>query len=122
MRQAVENDVHVIGVSSQAAGHKTLVPELIDALEATRGAVDILVVCGGVIPPQDHACLHEQGVAAVYRTRHQYHRMRAPRSSLDTDSGQRHSHTTICPGLTAKRNYLCQTIFIWDSLYARNHP
>ncbi|MEX2293833.1 MAG: methylmalonyl-CoA mutase [Acidimicrobiales bacterium] len=64
-RAAVENDVHVVGVSSQAAGHKTLVPQLIDELQAA-GAGDILVVCGGVIPPQDHAFLHEVGVVAVF--------------------------------------------------------
>ena len=64
-RAAVENDVHVVGVSSQAAGHKTLVPQLIDELHAA-GAGDILVVCGGVIPPQDHAFLHDVGVVAVF--------------------------------------------------------
>ncbi|NKB56043.1 MAG: methylmalonyl-CoA mutase [Alphaproteobacteria bacterium] len=64
-RQAVENDAHIIGVSSQAAGHKTLVPALIEALKA-QGAEDILVVCGGVIPPQDYAGLKAQGVAAIY--------------------------------------------------------
>jgi methylmalonyl-CoA mutase len=64
-RQAVESDVHVIGVSSQAAGHKTLVPQLIEALKA-GDAEDILVVCGGVIPPQDYAMLKDLGVAAVY--------------------------------------------------------
>jgi methylmalonyl-CoA mutase len=64
-RAAVESDVHVVGVSTQAAGHKTLVPQLIDAL-AAAGARDVLVVCGGVIPPQDHAFLKQTGVAAVY--------------------------------------------------------
>jgi methylmalonyl-CoA mutase len=64
-RHAVENDVHVVGVSSQAAGHKTLVPELVSAL-ADEGAQNILVVCGGVIPPGDHAFLKENGVAAVF--------------------------------------------------------
>ena len=64
-RDAVENDVHVVGVSSQAAGHKTLVPQLIDELKA-QGADDVLVVCGGVIPPQDHAFLKDIGVAAVF--------------------------------------------------------
>jgi len=64
-RQAIENDVHVVGVSSQAAGHKTLVPRLIEALRAA-GAGDILVVCGGVIPPQDYDGLTAAGVAAVY--------------------------------------------------------
>jgi len=64
-REAIENDVHVIGVSSQAAGHKTLVPQLIEALRK-GGAGDILVVCGGVIPVQDYAFLFDRGVAAVY--------------------------------------------------------
>src|SRR5207342_2745385 len=52
-RQAVENDVHVVGVSSQAAGHKTLVPQLIQALRDAE-AEDIVVICGGVIPAQDY--------------------------------------------------------------------
>ena len=64
-RMAVENDVHVVGVSSQAAGHKTLVPQLIRALKK-EGANDIKVVCGGVIPPQDYQVLYDAGVAAVY--------------------------------------------------------
>jgi methylmalonyl-CoA mutase len=64
-RQAVENDVHVVGVSSQAAGHKTLVPKLLEALRA-QGAGDVLVVCGGVIPPQDYEPLVAAGVAAIY--------------------------------------------------------
>ena len=62
---AIDDDVHVIGVSSQAAGHKTLVPQLIQELKA-RGADDILVVVGGVIPPQDHEFLRSIGVAAVF--------------------------------------------------------
>ncbi|MEO6318732.1 MAG: methylmalonyl-CoA mutase [Acidimicrobiales bacterium] len=64
-RAAVENDVHVVGVSSQAAGHRTLVPQLIDELRAAGGD-DILVVCGGVIPPQDHAELKAAGVVAIF--------------------------------------------------------
>jgi methylmalonyl-CoA mutase len=64
-RQAVENDVHVIGVSSQAAGHKTLVPDLLAAL-GKEGAGDIIVVCGGVIPPQDYEPLLAPGVSAIY--------------------------------------------------------
>jgi methylmalonyl-CoA mutase len=64
-RQAIENDVHVVGVSSQAAGHKTLVPDLIAALKQ-QGGDDILVVCGGVIPPQDYDFLMRAGVAAIY--------------------------------------------------------
>jgi methylmalonyl-CoA mutase len=64
-RQAVENDVHVVGVSSQAAGHKTLVPELVEELRR-RGAANIAVVVGGIIPARDHAFLRERGVAAVF--------------------------------------------------------
>jgi len=64
-RQAVENDVHIVGVSSQAAAHKTLVPSLIEALKA-EGAGDILVVCGGVIPPKDYDFLKKAGVSAIY--------------------------------------------------------
>ncbi|MFQ5696961.1 MAG: methylmalonyl-CoA mutase [Myxococcota bacterium] len=64
-RQAVENDVHVVGVSTLAAGHRTLVPQLIDALRA-EGAGDIVVICGGVIPSRDHARLQALGVARVF--------------------------------------------------------
>lgn len=64
-KQAVENDVHVVGVSSQAAGHKTLVPELIAALKA-EGADDIIVVAGGVIPKQDYAFLEAAGVKGIF--------------------------------------------------------
>jgi methylmalonyl-CoA mutase len=64
-RQAIENDVHVIGVSTQAAGHRTLVPQLIEALAAAN-ARDVLVVTGGVIPPQDYDFLRKAGVAAIY--------------------------------------------------------
>jgi methylmalonyl-CoA mutase len=64
-REAVENDVHVVGVSSQAAGHKTLVPQLVDALRA-QGARDIVVVVGGVIPAADYDFLKSAGVAAVF--------------------------------------------------------
>ncbi len=64
-REAIENDVHVIGVSSQAAGHKTLVPALVKAL-GEQGAQDILVVVGGVIPPQDYEFLRAAGVAAIF--------------------------------------------------------
>ena len=60
-----EFDVHVIGVSTHAAGHKTLVPALIQALKR-EGAADILVVCGGVIPPKDYAFLKKAGVSAIY--------------------------------------------------------
>jgi methylmalonyl-CoA mutase len=64
-RQAVENDVHVIGVSSLAAGHLTLVPQLREELER-RGRDDILIVVGGVIPPQDYPALHAAGAVAVF--------------------------------------------------------
>ncbi|MEC8422904.1 MAG: cobalamin-dependent protein, partial [Myxococcota bacterium] len=64
-RQAVENDVHVVGVSSLAAGHLTLVPALRAAL-AREGRGDILVVVGGVVPPQDHAALKDAGAAAIF--------------------------------------------------------
>jgi len=64
-RQAVENDVHIVGVSSQAAGHKTLVPALIEALKR-EGADDMLVVVGGVIPPKDYEFLKQAGVSAVF--------------------------------------------------------
>jgi methylmalonyl-CoA mutase len=64
-RQAVENDVHVIGVSSLAAGHLTLVPQLQAALKQL-GRDDMRIVVGGVIPPQDHAALKQLGVAAVF--------------------------------------------------------
>ncbi|MDC3328900.1 cobalamin-dependent protein [Pseudomonadales bacterium] len=64
-QQAIENDVHVVGVSSQAAGHKTLVPSLITALLAA-GAGEILVICGGVIPPKDYDMLTAAGVSAIF--------------------------------------------------------
>ncbi|MDJ0927100.1 MAG: methylmalonyl-CoA mutase [Gammaproteobacteria bacterium] len=64
-RHAIENDVHVVGVSSQAAGHKTLVPQLLEDLRS-QGAGDILVVCGGVIPPKDYDELKAAGVSAVF--------------------------------------------------------
>ncbi|MEJ8324370.1 methylmalonyl-CoA mutase [Kosakonia sacchari] len=64
-RLAVENDVHVVGASSLAAGHKTLIPELINELRK-YGCEDICVIAGGVIPPQDYDFLRERGVAAIY--------------------------------------------------------
>jgi methylmalonyl-CoA mutase len=64
-RQAIENDVHVVGISTLAAGHKTLVPQLVAALRA-QGAHDVVVVVGGVIPPQDYDFLKASGVAAVF--------------------------------------------------------
>jgi methylmalonyl-CoA mutase len=64
-RQAVENDVHVIGVSSMTAAHGVLVPRLLDALRE-EAAAEILVVCGGIIPARDRASLGEKGVAGFY--------------------------------------------------------
>lgn len=64
-RDAIENDVHIIGVSTQAAGHKTLVPILMNSL-AEQGSENILVVCGGIIPEQDIKALKDCGVAAVF--------------------------------------------------------
>jgi methylmalonyl-CoA mutase len=64
-RSAVENDVHILGISSLAAGHKTLVPQTIAALKA-EGAEDIMVVTGGVIPEQDYQFLYDHGVAAIF--------------------------------------------------------
>ena len=64
-RMAVENDVHLVGVSSLAAGHKTLVPELIAALHKEDGG-DILVVAGGIIPPADYEVLYSAGVVGIY--------------------------------------------------------
>ena len=64
-QDAIDNDVHVVGISSQAAGHKTLAPKLIEALKA-QGAGEILVICGGVIPQQDYAFLKNAGVAAIF--------------------------------------------------------
>jgi methylmalonyl-CoA mutase len=64
-QDAVDNDVHVIGISSQAAGHKTLAPKLVQALK-DKGAGDILVICGGVIPQQDYDFLYQNGVKAIF--------------------------------------------------------
>ena len=64
-QDALDNDVHVVGISSQAAGHRTLAPKLIEALRA-EGADDILVICGGVIPSQDYEFLKAAGVAAIF--------------------------------------------------------
>jgi methylmalonyl-CoA mutase len=64
-QDAIDNDVHVIGISSQAAGHKTLAPQLIEELKAA-GAEDIIVICGGVIPQQDYDYLYKAGVKAIF--------------------------------------------------------
>jgi methylmalonyl-CoA mutase len=64
-QDAIDNDVHIVGISSQAAGHKTLAPKLIEALKA-EGAGDIIVICGGVIPQQDYDFLYNAGVKAIF--------------------------------------------------------
>ncbi len=64
-QDAIDNDVHVIGISSQAAGHKTLAPKLVQALNAA-GAGEIIVICGGVIPQQDYQFLYDNGVKAIF--------------------------------------------------------
>ena len=64
-QQAIDSDVHVVGVSSLAAGHRALVPELSQALKDV-GRPDILVICGGVIPPQDYDFLYKSGAAAIF--------------------------------------------------------
>ncbi|ESW59774.1 MAG: methylmalonyl-CoA mutase [Rhodobacter sp. CACIA14H1] len=64
-QDAIDNDVHVVGISSQAAGHKTLAPKLVQALK-DAGAEDILVICGGVIPQQDYQFLYDHGVKAIF--------------------------------------------------------
>ncbi len=64
-QDAIDNDVHVVGISSQAAGHKTLAPQLVAALKRA-GAEDIVVICGGVIPQQDYGFLHDAGVQAIF--------------------------------------------------------
>ncbi len=64
-QDAVDNDVHIVGISSQAAGHKTLAPQLVEALKAA-GAEDIIVICGGVIPQQDYQYLYDNGVKAIF--------------------------------------------------------
>ncbi|MGR3643059.1 MAG: methylmalonyl-CoA mutase [Sagittula sp.] len=64
-QDAIDNDVHVVGISSQAAGHKTLAPQLVKALQA-EGAGDIIVICGGVIPHQDYEFLKNAGVKAIF--------------------------------------------------------
>jgi methylmalonyl-CoA mutase len=64
-KMAIENDVHIVGASSLAAGHKTLVPELIGKLKE-KGAGEIMVVAGGVIPPNDYQFLYDAGCKGIY--------------------------------------------------------
>ena len=65
VQQALDNDVHLIGISSLAAGHKTLIPKIIEELKA-KHREDILVIAGGIIPERDHAFLYEKGVAGIF--------------------------------------------------------
>lgn len=89
-QQAVDADVHVVGISSQAAGHKTLLPELITQMKE-MGRGDIVVVCGGVIPPQDYEFLYEAGVNAIFGpgTRIPAAAMDVLDAVLDGNSGQK---------------------------------
>ncbi len=64
-QQAIDSDVHVVGVSSLAAGHRTLVPQLVAELKQL-GRPDIFVICGGVIPPQDYDFLYKAGAKAIF--------------------------------------------------------
>ncbi|MEM6619966.1 MAG: cobalamin-dependent protein, partial [Pseudomonadota bacterium] len=64
-QDAIDNDVHVVGISSQAAGHKTLAPQLVKAL-GEQDASEIIVICGGVIPSQDYQFLYDAGVKAIF--------------------------------------------------------
>ena len=64
-QEAVDNDVHIVGMSSLAAGHKTLLPALVEELKK-RGREDIMVIAGGVIPPQDYAFLYEHGATCIF--------------------------------------------------------
>ena len=63
--QAIDNDVHIVGISSQAAGHKTLIPQLIKELKDSD-ASEIIVIAGGVIPKQDHTFLIDKGVSLIF--------------------------------------------------------
>ncbi len=81
-KDAIESDVHVIGVSSQAAGHKALVPQLIEALRKQK-ADDILVVCGGVIPAQDYAFLEARRRRGNLRPRHEHSGSGAQGAQID---------------------------------------
>ena len=89
-RQAVENDVHVIGVSTQSGGHKTLVPQLIKELERL-GADDIVVTVGGIIPSRDYRFLEQAGVKAIFGPGTQIPEGGAPRAGAHPP-GQRRSH------------------------------
>ena len=64
-QDAIDNDVHVVGISSQAAGHNTLAPQMVEELKR-QGAGDIIVICGGVIPQQDYEFLYQAGVKAIF--------------------------------------------------------
>ena len=101
-RAAVENDVHVVGVSSQAAGHKTLVPQLIAELREA-GADDILVVCGGVIPPQDYDVPRRRRRGRRLRPGHQHPRGRRAACSSSSARSSRAAVMTASPGRAGPR-------------------
>ncbi|RUV84434.1 methylmalonyl-CoA mutase, partial [Mesorhizobium sp. M5C.F.Ca.IN.020.14.1.1] len=86
---AVASEVHVVGASSLVAGHKTLLPQLIEALKA-KGAENIIVVCGGVVPRQDYQFLMDHGVAAVFGPGTQV--LEAARAVVDLLEGRRRNH------------------------------
>ncbi len=85
-RQAVENDVHVVGVSSLAAGHLTLVPALKAAL-AAEGREDIMIVVGGVVPPQDYDALYASGATAIFPRHRHRRRRRGPHRQAEREAG-----------------------------------
>ncbi|BCH12605.1 hypothetical protein MesoLj131c_68630 (plasmid) [Mesorhizobium sp. 131-3-5] len=85
---AIASKVHVVGASSLAAGHKTLLPQLVEALRA-KGAEDIIVVCGGVVPRQDYQFLKDHDVAAVFGPG--THVVDAARAVIDLLEGKRHN-------------------------------
>ena len=135
-RDAVDNDVHVVGVSSQAAGHLTLVPQLIAELQAA-GAGDVVVVCGGVIPPQDYDALRAAGVAAIFgpgtnipaAARKVLDLVRSPSTRRLTSreplgdrgvTGRRHVRATVAVG--HRRGAALCTVSTWCQPQRWTHP
>ncbi len=114
-RMAVENDVHVVGVSSLAAGHKTLVPQLAAALKEL-GAEDIAIVCGGVIPRQDYEALYAAGAARIF----------GPGTPIVTSAGEtlaaieEQTETEINQYLSKRRGGLVSPPLLFPFLSARH--
>lgn len=102
---ALSEKVNVVGVSSLAAGHRTLLPKLIDRLRQ-QGGGDIIVVCGGVIPRQDYEFLHEHGVAAVFGPRQTFSKRQTPFSTCCRAGGETSSleQTALCEVAHQRRN------------------